>query len=883
MLNLDKLLINYMDSPSGVEREPVIGWKLSSDRRNVTQHSYRIRISESPSFDECVFDSGEVVSDESAHVRPKAGLKSIKRYYIRAEVTDDAGEKAAGNSSFITAYMDITEWAGEFITAEQEADKDESFGTLLRKEFYIDSLPQAAYFVGTAHGLYIPYLNGRKIGGDVLAPGWTSYNKHLLDQVYDISGELLPGANALGVSLGAGWYKGKMSYNLNRNHYGTRTAFGGCIILDYAGGRRVVIGSDASWKGSRSPILFSEIYDGETYDARLEQPGWNKPGFDDSAWSPVETVAQDVSVLAPTRGKGIRITDSFTPRLMTTPRGETVLDFGQNLSGWCRFKIESAPRGGKAVMRFFETLDADGNVYTANLRTAKQTVDYTCGGGDAEYQPSFTYHGFRYAQILEWPCEVCAEDFTALVLHTAMCETGSFVCSEPLLNQLQHNILWSMKGNSLDVPTDCPQRDERLGWTGDVQIFCSTAMFLMNAYSFYAKWLRDVAFDQTEDGAVAHIVPDIVSGKSDEDWLTKQGCSGASAWADVDIILPWNLYLTYGDTGIIRRQYESMKRWIDFMTAHSSEGCLFSYKLQFGDWVALDAEEGSYFGATPTAYTCAAFYCYSTRLFAKMAAVIDKTEDAAHYGSLADELRKSFNEHFVNPNGTLTVKTQTAHIVALHLDLVPDELRPKLAAELKRLLDANGGHLLTGFIGTPYFCHALSDNGYVRDAYSLLLKDDFPSWLYQVKKGATTVWEHWDGLKPDGTMWSPDMNSFNHYSYGSVGDWMYKDIGGLCVEEAAPGYKHFTIRPRMDSRIGWAELRYDSIYGQILSRWDRSGSAVSLKISVPANTGARVVLEDALCITATGGLNFSQDGGALCADAGSGTYIINYTVDIDGQ
>ena len=237
----------------------------------------------------------------------------------------------------------------------------------------------------------------------------------------------------------------------------------------------------------------------------------------------------------------------------------------------------------------------------------------------------------------------------------------------------------------------------------------------------------------------------------------------------------------------------------------------------------------------------------------------------------------------MNPNGTLTVKTQTAHIVALHLDLVPDELRPKLAAELKRLLDANGGHLLTGFIGTPYFCHALSDNGYVRDAYSLLLKDDFPSWLYQVKKGATTVWEHWDGLKPDGTMWSPDMNSFNHYSYGSVGDWMYKDIGGLCVEEAAPGYKHFTIRPRMDSRIGWAELRYDSIYGQILSRWDRSGSAVSLKISVPANTGARVVLEDALCITATGGLNFSQDGGALCADAGSGTYIINYTVDIDGQ
>ena len=262
MLNLDKLLINYMDSPSGVEREPVIGWKLSSDRRNVTQHSYRIRISESPSFDECVFDSGEVVSDESAHVRPKARLKSIKRYYIRAEVTDDAGEKAAGNSSFITAYMDNTEWAGEFITAEQEADKDESFGTLLRKEFYIDSLPQAAYFVGTAHGLYIPYLNGRKIGGDVLAPGWTSYNKHLLYQVYDISGELLPGANALGVSLGAGWYKGKMSYNLNRNHYGTRTAFGGCIILDYAGGRRVVIGSDASWKGSRSPILFSEIYDG---------------------------------------------------------------------------------------------------------------------------------------------------------------------------------------------------------------------------------------------------------------------------------------------------------------------------------------------------------------------------------------------------------------------------------------------------------------------------------------------------------------------------------------------------------------------------------------------------------------------------------------------
>lgn len=879
MLELRNVSVNYLDAPNGIVHHPQIGWKLVSDNRDTFQTGYRLIISKSSDFSDCVYDSGAVNSDRSAHICPEFPLEDMTKYYIKVEVRDCHGESASGKGQFISGFQEPSNWPAKFISPESRENKDESSGALMRKEFFIEEQFSSAYFFGTAHGIYIPYLNGEKIGEDFLSPGWTSYNKHLRYQVYDTSSAVRPGANTLAVSLGAGWYKGKMSYNLNRNHYGETAAFSGGIILHLANGGVKIIASDQSWKASAGPVIFSEIYDGEIYDARLEQPGWNKNGFDDSAWHQAREETQDLDILSPSLGGGIQIINRIDAvKLFSTPQGDMVVDFGQNLSGWCQFKVKGAHAGEQVILRFFETLDKDGNVYTLNLRSAKQTVQYTCAGGDAVFHPSFTYQGFRYAQIIQWPGQPKAEDFTALVLHSYMPVTGSFSCSNPLLNQLQHNITWSMKGNFLDVPTDCPQRDERLGWTGDVQIFNSTASFLMNTYAFYSKWLVDVACDQTEEGAVPHVVPDIITGKSSEDWLTKQGCSGASAWADVCVMLPWNLYMAYGDTAIIRQQYSSMKRWIDFMRSHSSEkdSCLFSYMLQFGDWVALDAAEGSYFGATPTAFTCAAFYCHSTLLFSRMAAAIGNKEDALEYGELAQKLRKSFVENFFNPDGSLTIDTQTAQIVALYFDLVPSQYRKKIARRLKELLDKNNGHLTTGFIGTPYFCHALSDNGYLEDAYSLLLKDDFPSWLYQVKKGATTVWEHWDGLKPDGSMWSPDMNSFNHYAYGSIGDWMYKNIGGLRWDESAPGYKHFILSPKPDKRLSEACVSYDSIYGLICSSWKLENKQVELKISIPVNTTADIILENAHSVLDGDGLTMERSGDRLRAKAGSGQYCIKY-------
>lgn len=879
MLKIDSIKTNYMTEPSGIIGSAQISWALSSDKRNVHQKSYRLRISKTGDFNDCVYDSGTVFSDESAHIRPELNLESITRYYIQVQVTDDLGETAQAQSSFITGYSHIDQWQGSFISVESPEDKDESFGTLLRREFVVSGKIKSAYFVGTAHGLYQAYLNGEKVGEDYFTPGWTSYNKRLQYQVYDVSHMVSSGRNTCGIMLGAGWYKGKMSYNLNRNHYGCCTAFGGQLVLDYEDGRREIVASDSSWKGARGPILFSEIYDGESYDARLAQEGWDKNGFDDSKWQHSREMAAPKQLLCPQQGKGVQIMHTFKPiALLNTPAGERVLDFGQNLSGWCRFTVKGAKPGDKVLLRFFETLDAQGNVYTENLRTAKQTITYICKGGQESYQPSFSYQGFRYAQVIQWPVALEKEDFTACVLHTAMEQTGEFTSSNPLLNQLQHNILWSMKGNSLDIPSDCPQRDERLGWTGDVQIFCSTALVLMNAYSFYSKWLKDVAADQTEDGAVAHIVPDIVSGKSDEDWLTKQGCSGASAWADVAVILPWNLYLSYGDRDIILQQYESMKSWIDFMGRHSSQTCLFEYKLQFGDWVALDAEEGSYFGATPTLFTSAAYYCLSTGLFAKMAEIVGREQDARQYQALYEKLCASFREHFISPEGELSVQTQTAHIIALQFGLVPQEHRAKVAARLAELLEEQDGHLVTGFVGTPYFCSALSENGYVEQAYELLLKEDFPSWLYQVKQGATTVWEHWDGLKPDGSMWSADMNSFNHYSYGSVGDWLYKSVCGLrpCPEQ--PGYRRFSIMPRLSRRLSKAGLSYDSLYGRICVSWQLCGDRAELELEVPANTGARLVLEDARQICSADGLEFTAADKGFSAQLGSGRYRIEFKI-----
>ena len=590
----------------------------------------------------------------------------------------------------------------------------------------------------------------------------------------------------------------------------------------------------------------------------------------DTLWRPALPVKQDMSVLVPQPGCLVTVERELSCTLITTPSGERVLDFGQNLTGQVRFRVKGRP-GDQVYLRCFETLDAAGNAYFANLRQARAEVRYICRGGEAVYQEYFSFQGFRYIKVEAWPGALDPADITACVMHSDMAETGRFACSDPLLNQLQHNIEWGLRGNFLDIPTDCPQRDERMGWTGDAQIFSRTAATLRNVYPFFTKWLRDVAFDQAADGGVPHIVPNsIAMFPRAKDWLLNQGMYGAAAWADAAVLIPWNLYLTYGDARVLADQFDSMRRWIDFMRDHAVD-YIWNYKLQFGDWVALDAEEGSYYGATPNDLTCTAYFAWSTGIFVKVCRVLGREDMAAEYDALHSRIVDKFRRTFLDDRGVMTVQTQTAHVIALYFGLAPEQGREDTARGLLRLLAAHDGHLVTGFVGTPYITHALSGAGYVREAYDLLLKEDFPSWLYQVKMGATTVWEHWDGLKPDGTMWSPDMNSFNHYAYGAIGEWLYRVMLGLEIDEARPGYRHALLAPKTDDRFTWAEGSFESVYGTVGIRWERQEGRVSLTVRVPFNTTATLTLE-----RGAGLISGNVPAPAPVMELGSGEWHISY-------
>lgn len=888
MLSIAKLTLDLEPVLHGVDRMPVIGWEIESDNRNVKQTSYWLQIAQDQYFNATIFDSGKVNSEISNNVDiGEIALLPSMRYFVRVQVQDNHDETSQWSqaATFITGLLNGG-WQAQFISAETPADKNSSATTSLRKSFAIDNAGNITFAVlhVSALGLYEFYLNGGKVGNDELTPGWTSYHHHLLYQTYDLTGFLQSGENIMGAILGAGWFKGDMGFTRHRNYYGEQTALICQLVIHYKNGQKDIIHSDSDWKGEDSPILFSEIYDGEIYDARKELNGWNNTNYPATSWRPVNIVDYDKKTLTAQGSCKVRQIELLTAKeMIITPQGDRVIDFGQNLSGWVEFKV-SGRAGDKVILRHFEVFDAAGNVYLDNLRSAKQRVEYTLkGDGEEIYHPHFTWQGFRYVKIEEYPGEVNLGNFTAIVLHSAMEPTGHFACSDPALNQLHHNILWGLKGNFVDVPTDCPQRDERLGWTGDAQIFCRTASYLMQTRNFFAKWLTDLRCDQTPEGGVPHVIPDILDGHCENDrLLSGGGTHSASAWADAAVINPWTMYLMYGDTRVLENQYDSMKGWIDFMQAHA-ENNLWRYRLQFGDWVALDAKEGSYFGATPDDLTCTAYYAWSTLLFAKAAKVLNRRADHERYLALHHAIVRSFQDEFFTPTGRLAARTQTAHILALYFNLVPDAFRERTTATLVELLEEQGGHLVTGFVGTPYFCHALSQNGRAKEAWELLLKDDFPSWLYQVNAGATTIWEHWDGIKPDGSMWSADMNSFNHYAYGAVGEWLYRVVAGIETDEERPGFKHAIIQPLIGGGVSWVKAGYHSVYGEICVQWrviaeNVQGKTVRLDVTIPPNATATISLLTAESVSETDGADFTPSAGGFTADVGSGRYQITYVI-----
>jgi alpha-L-rhamnosidase len=599
--------------------------------------------------------------------------------------------------------------------------------------------------------------------------------------------------------------------------------------------------------------------------------GWTTAQYKDAGWSKVRLKEFTGNNIIATENEGVKKQEKFKAlKILTTPAGDKVIDFGQNLVGWVVVKAKGK-EGQKIVLSHAEVLDKAGNFYTANLRTAKQQNTYILKGGAEEtFEPRFTWQGFRYVKVEGFPGELRPENFTAVAIYSDMPRTGNFITSNALLNQLQHNIEWGQKGNFIDVPTDCPQRDERLGWTGDAQAFARTAAYNMNVHSFFAKWMKDLAADQFADGSVPHVIPNVLGDGG-----------GAAGWADAATIIPWNLYQAYGDKKLLDDQYPSMKAWVGFMQ-QSSTNHLWNKGYHFGDWlyyVSGDNWDGRT-TVTDKYLIAQCFFANSVQLLINTATVLNKAEDAAVYSKLLKEIKEAFLKEYTTANGRMVSPTQTAYTLALNFDMLPEGLRKGAAKRLAENVASYNNHLTTGFLGTPYLCHVLTRFGYDTVAYKLLMQETYPSWLYPVKMGATTIWERWDGQKPDSTFQDAGMNSFNHYAYGAIGDWMYRVMAG--INEGEPGYKKIVIKPHPGGGLTSAAADLQTYYGKVRSAWQLKGEQLQLEVEVPVNTTAIIyipaknadaVTEGSKKISGNKALKIAgQEGAYIKVETGSGKY-----------
>jgi alpha-L-rhamnosidase len=885
-LHLAALTCEYHTNPLGLDvPQPRLSWKLvAADAlaRNLRQSAYQVLVAGDEAALEAergdVWDSGRVESAEST-LRAYGGpaLSSGQRCYWKVRVWDGAGQPSAWSE---TAWWEMgllspSDWQAQWIAPGFEEDlSDSTPSPLLRGTFAVDGQVRSARAYVTAHGLYALELNGRPVSEDLLTPGWTSYHHRLQYQTYDVTALLQTGANALGAALGDGWYRGYFNWHNARQHYGQTLALLAQVVITYADGRVQVVGTSGDWQSATGPIRRSDIYHGEDYDARLERPGWSTVGYDTAGWAGVTVEDHGYANLVAPNGPPVRRMETVRPLgQFVTPAGELVVDMGQNMVGWVRLTLPA--NGGRAgdvvTLRFAEVLDQAGNLYVANLRSARQTDRYTLKGeGEAVFEPHFTFHGFRYVHVAGYPGELSLDDLTGVVVYSAMTPTGEFECSDPLLNQLQHNIQWGQKGNFVDVPTDCPQRDERLGWTGDAQVFSRTAAFNFDVAGFMTKWLRDLAADQTPEGRVPHVVPDIL----------KQG--GSTGWGDAAVIVPWHMYQCYGDARPLAEQYPSMVKWIEYGRAQTGGTWIWSGGVHFGDWLAVPpADPNLPYPVTDMPLISTAYLAYSISLVQKAARVLGYADDAAEYARWLAEVKAAFRNEFVTPNGRLSPSTQTAYVMALYFDLLPEALRAQAAARLVEDIRKRDNHLLTGFLGTSYLPHVLSDNGYLDVAYALLNQKTYPSWLYPVTQGATTIWERWDGIRPDGTFQAVTMNSFNHYAYGAIGDWMYRVVAGVRLDPADPGYHHSVIRPQPGGGLTYARAAVESLYGRVESGWRQTEGGLEVNVTIPPNTTADVYLPaaDVAAVTLDGapvkGDGVRAEAGQVVVRLGSGSYAFN--------
>ena len=877
-LQVSQLLTENLQNPIGLDvPQPRFSWQLQSPKRGVMQSAYELRIGSDARLKNVLWSSGKTSSDSSVLVAYKgAPLQSGKRYYWQVRVWDNAGQGAQWSAPAFwqMALLHPADWKAQWIEPAVEEDTFRRPSPLLRKAFSITKKVQSATAYITAHGLYEAYLNGKRLGDAYLTPGWTAYQRRLQYQAYDVTDQVQIGNNATGAVLGSGWYRGYIGFSNTNNFYGKDIALLFQLDITYTDGTTETIASDDTWKYHTGAVRYSEIYHGETIDARQEKEGWNTAAYNDQDWKRVTVKNHPKDILVATYNEPIKKQESFQPvKVFKTPKGEQVLDFGQNLVGWVVMKAQGTA-GSQVIVQHAEVLDKGGNFYTENLRAAHATDTFILKGGREEiFEPRFTFHGFRYIKVEGYPGEIQPENFTAVALYSDMKPTGSFNSSHALINQLQHNIQWGQKGNFLDVPTDCPQRDERLGWTGDAQVFSRTAAFNMGVHNFFAKWLKDVAADQQPNGSVPFVVPNV---------LGKDAVASAG-WADAATIIPWDVYLAYGDKRMLQDQYESMKAWVEYMRKKSKND-LWNTGFHFGDWLSY-MQDNDLMGrsAITDKYLIAqCFYAHSTQLLINAARVLNRQEDVAAYTALLQKIKDAFVKEYVTSNGRLVSGTQTAYVLALNFDMLPEAIRLQAVDRLVENIKNYNNHLSTGFLGTPYLCHVLSRFGKTDVAYQLLMQESFPSWLYPVKMGATTIWERWNGIRPDSSFEPASMNSFNHYAYGAIGDWMYRVVAGLDIDSSHPGYKHIIIKPQPGGGLTSAAATLQTYYGTVSSGWKLENGKLLLNVEVPANTTATVympaenltsVTENGKPLTAVKSIQpAGTEGGYILLKLGSGKY-----------
>jgi alpha-L-rhamnosidase len=811
---------------------PRLSWISITDISGWVQAAYEVEID---NHSEVRHESGDSVLVPW----PGTAMTSRSQHRVRVRVWGIDGSQSGWSDpiQIEAGLFSPDDWTARWISPVLNEHEGEP--CYFRRSFTLPTAPgiavERARLYVTSAGINQLHLNGNIVGDSLLAPGWSAYADRIHYESHDVTRMITSGENVLSAIVADGWWRGYLTWEMKRNVYGDQLGLLAQLEVTYAGGTVETIVTDSEWLTASGPILTSDLYNGESFDARVAMDGWSTPGFDLTGWARSQIFNPVVGRLVAPEGPPIRRIKELTVQdVIVTPSGHTILDFGQNLVGWVRFTVDG-PSGTKVTLRHAEVLE-NGELGVRPLRNAKATDEYILSGNGSEgWEPTFTYHGFRYVQVDGWPtAPIDPDQFVAVVIHSDFEQTGTFSCSHEMLNQLHQNAEWGLRGNFVGVPTDCPQRDERLGWTGDLQTFAPTASFMFDVSGFLADWLEDLKAEQFEDGRVTLVVPSGPPG------MFPMGTFAAAAWGDAATIVPWAMYMCFGDVGILDRQFDSMRAWVEFVRAKAGPRLLWPDEFQLGDWLDPDTPPDQPWRAkTDGVLVATAYFAHSSHLVSLAARVLGRTELADEYAQLADEIRRAFREEFMAPSGLVSSDSVTAYALAIMFDLCEEPShRLRAGSRIASLSAERRYQISTGFVGTPLVLPALAKVGDIKTAYRLLTETSCPSWLYPVTMGATTVWERWDSMLPDGSINPGEMTSFNHYAFGSVADWMHQVIGGISPGE--PGYRKIRFSPIPGRGVESASCSLRTPYGQAACRWRLEGQQFTLEVDVPPNTSAVV-------------------------------------------